>query len=130
WQRVRKLPLNLHPRHFPVPHEKAATLVIAAEQSGGDPLRLAHALLRAVWADDRNIDDTDTLRQIARETGEDAEALLSRAADEDITRLYQRYTAEALATGVFGAPTYVIDDELFWGQDRLDFVRERLDELT
>ena len=126
WREARKLPLNLHPRYFPVAHDKAAGLVIAAEQNGGNPLRLTHALLRAVWAEERNIDDVETLRAVAQECGEDADTLITRSSDPEIARLYESYSAEALVAGVFGVPAYVIEGEIFWGQDRLDFVEARL----
>jgi len=126
WREARGLPLNLHPRYFPAPQEKASHLVIAAEQVGGDPLKLAHALLRAVWAEERDISDPETLYKVAEECGEDVASLRERADDPGVGRLYESYTDEALAAGVFGAPTYLLDGELFWGQDRLDFLEARL----
>ncbi|HEY5597778.1 MAG TPA: 2-hydroxychromene-2-carboxylate isomerase [Kiloniellales bacterium] len=126
WRSYLDMPLNLKPKHFPAPEQQAACLVIAAARSGGDPLRLAHAILRAVWAEERNIADADTLQAIARETGHDDRNLMRAAQDPETLKTYEAYTAEAMSRGVFGAPTYVIDGELFWGQDRLDFVDRAL----
>lgn len=126
WSAYRGLPLNLHPKHFPAPEGRAAGLVIAAGQGGGDPLRLAHAILRAVWAEERDIAEEATLEEIARDTGHDARALLARAGEAKVRAAYEALTEEALARGVFGAPTYVFNDELFWGQDRLDFLDRAL----
>lgn len=126
WSKALDMPLNLHPRHFPVPDALAAGLVIAADQGGGDPLRLAHALLRAVWAEERDISDPATLEALAAETGHDGLALMARAGEPEIKTAYEALTEEALAAGVFGAPTYAYEGELFWGQDRLDFLDRAL----
>lgn len=125
WRQARDLPLVLHPPYFPAAEADAAHLVLAAGQHGGDPLRLAHAILRAVWAEERNIADRKTLQVILEETGEDA-ALMEHAGSAEMQGAREALTAEALARGVFGAPTYVYDDELFWGQDRLEFLDRAL----
>ncbi len=126
WRDHLDMPLNLRPKFFPVPEQLAACLVIAAGKAGGDPLRLAHAILRAVWAEDRDIADSDTLQAIARETGHDDPNLMAAAADPDTQSAYEAQTENALSRGVFGAPTHVVDGTLFWGQDRLDFVDRAL----
>lgn len=126
WAKTRGVPLNLHPKFFPAAEEDAARLVAAAEASGGDPLKLTHAILRAVWAEERNIADSDTLRALARETGHDAAKLSAKAQQPQALATFEGYTQEALKRRVFGSPTYVYKDELFWGQDRLDFLERAL----
>jgi 2-hydroxychromene-2-carboxylate isomerase len=88
--------------------------------------KLSYALLRAVWVDERNIADHPTLAAIADEIGMDGRALLAATEDAAVQAEYQANTDEAMARGVFGAPTYVFDGELFWGQDRLDMLAWRL----
>lgn len=126
WREVRGLPLNLHPKFFPAAEGTAACAVIAAGEAGGDPLKLAHAILRAVWAEERNIADPGTLDALADETGHQGPDITAKAADEEVRRKYRDLTAEALAAGVFGAPTYIFAGEMFWGQDRLDFLDRAL----
>jgi 2-hydroxychromene-2-carboxylate isomerase len=126
WRAFRDMPLNLHPKHFPAKEQMAAGLVIAAGMGGGNPMRLAHAIMRAVWAEDRDIADLPTLEAIARETGHDELSLLARAAEPEVREAYTACTEEALERGVFGSPTYIYQDELFWGQDRLDFLDRAL----
>jgi 2-hydroxychromene-2-carboxylate isomerase len=128
WRRFLDMPLTLHPRHFPTPAAKAAGLVVAAGLEGGDPLALAQAVLRALWAEERDIEADDTLEELARATGHDAGALMTRARAPDIGAAQDAFTEEALARGVFGAPTYALGEELFWGQDRLDFLDRALAE--
>jgi len=122
-----KLPLNLHPKFFPVPGDDSSRLIIAVDQHDGADaaMRLCGALLSAVWADERNIADHEVLAELLQEQHLDA-ARLDQSKQPGAQSAYQAYTDEALKLGVFGAPTFVVDGELFWGQDRLDFLQRRL----
>ena len=128
WSRHLGLPLNLQPRHFPVPAELASRWILAAQsvQGAAGALKLAGAMMRAVWAEERNIADADTLTAIASEQGFDAKTLAERSAAADIGARYDALTQEAIDRQVFGAPTYIYRDEPFWGQDRLDFLERAL----
>jgi len=127
WSRYLQVPLNLHPAHFPVSADLASRFVLAALEEGVDAaLDLVGALGRALWAEDRDIADPATLAAVAAATGRDAAALAARAEAPDIAVRYKVLTQEAIDRGVFGAPTYVCDGELFWGQDRLDFLDRAL----
>jgi carboxymethylenebutenolidase len=121
------LPLNLHPKFFPVAADDAARLIIAVDQHDGSAaaLRLAGAILRAVWVQERDISDAATLAALLAEHGLEAQRLEQSRAPA-VQERYDANTQEATQLGVFGAPTYAIDGELFWGQDRLDFVQRRL----
>ena len=121
------LPLNLHPKHFPVPADDAARLIIAVQQHDGTAAALAftEALMRAVWVEDRHIADPATLAALLAENGLGAQRLdESRGAAAQ--QAYDANTERAITLGVFGAPTYAVAGELFWGQDRLDFLQRRL----
>jgi carboxymethylenebutenolidase len=122
-----QLPLNLQPKYFPVPGDAAARLVHATDmQHGADAaLQLAGTVLKAVWADQMNIDDEPTLRVLLQRCALPATLIGAAQAGEVQTR-YDAATQQAVDAGVFGAPSYVVDGELFWGQDRLDFVARRL----
>jgi 2-hydroxychromene-2-carboxylate isomerase len=126
WRDRLGVPLNIHPKHFPVPADDAARLIIAADLAVGTDaaLGLAKGLMRAVWAEERNIADADTRAAIVAECGLDAAALDGQAAAAHDA--YETYTAEALECGLFGMPWYVVDDVPFWGQDRLEFVERAL----
>jgi carboxymethylenebutenolidase len=122
------VPLTLEPKFFPVDATPAALAVIAADASVGPAaaMPLAGALMRACWAEERDLADASTLAEIVREQGLDPDALLGPEARDAARRRFDAYTQEAIDRGVFGAPTYVVDGELFWGQDRLDFLARRL----
>ena len=121
------LPLNIKPRYFPVAGDDAARLIIAVETADGAAaaLRITGAVLAAVWAQERNIADATTLAELLAECGLPAVRLQDSRAREVRAR-YERNTQQAIDAGVFGSPSYVIDGEIFWGQDRLDFVERRL----
>jgi 2-hydroxychromene-2-carboxylate isomerase len=123
----RGLPLIPQPAFFPVNGNAAALLIIAADETAGADaaLDLAGRVGAAIWAEQRNVADAAVLQALLAEAGLPA-ALAERATDPAIAARYAAYTADALAAGVFGAPSYVIDGEVFWGQDRLDFVERRL----
>ena len=126
WRELLDLRCNLEPPYHPVADRRACYLAIAAMRHGLDWSRLSYALLRAVWVEDRNIADHATLAAIADENGMDGKTLLAATEDDAVKAEYQANTDEAIALGVFGAPTYAFEGELFWGQDRLAMLEWRL----
>ncbi|MCX7892992.1 MAG: 2-hydroxychromene-2-carboxylate isomerase [Burkholderiales bacterium] len=122
------IPLNVEPRHFPVDPTPAAVAIIAADAAFGAEaaMRLAGGCLRAVWAEERDIADTAEIAAIALEQGVDAQRLMRAEAAAAARAKFDAYTEEAIARGVFGAPSYVLDGEIFWGQDRLEFLDRAL----
>lgn len=126
WRDYLGVPINFQPKHFPAPDGLAARMVIAARDGGQDAIKLAHAIMRGAWAEERNVADADTLKQIAAETGLDGAALLALAEAPEAKAALTAGTEQAIAAQVFGAPSYVFDGEIFWGQDRLDFLDRAL----
>lgn len=132
WPAHLGIPLNPEPAFFPVPSDDAALIVIAADHEGNDGstdagMRLAGAILRACWAEERNIADHAVLAACADQCGLDGRALLEASRADAVRQRYQDYTADAIAAQVFGAPTYLYQGEMFWGQDRLEFLARALD---
>jgi len=122
WSKHRGLSLNLHPKYFPCDESRAAGLVLAAIGNGDGPGALVNAILSAVWAEERNIADDETLLELAAGVGLDGEKLLATADGPEIAAEWDKISDDAIAHGVFGSPFYVVGDEPFWGQDRLDMV--------
>lgn len=135
WRKYLGMPMVLEPRYYPKDGKPAGWnkppgwMVIAAQEAGGDAPLLSHALLRALWAEERDTANPEVRRAIADENGFDGAALLAAETSAPIQALYKQYSEEAEALGVFGAPTYVLNGERFWGQDRLAFVDRALDAL-
>lgn len=121
------IPLNPEPRHFPVAGDPAGWLItVVADQDGADAaMRLTGAVGRAIWMQERNVADDSVLTELLEENGLNA-SRLGQSKQADVKTRYDENTRLAIDTGVFGAPSYVIDGEIFWGQDRLDFVERRL----
>jgi 2-hydroxychromene-2-carboxylate isomerase len=126
WRDAVGVPLTVHPKFFPVPADLAAKTIIAADLAAGTDaaLGLAGAVMRACWAEERDISDPATLAAIVAAQGLDSAALAARA--DEATTAYDTYTAEAVEHQVFGAPWYQVGDTPFWGQDRLEFVDRAL----
>ena len=120
-------PLNVAPKFFPVAGDDAARLIIAvAQHDGADAaMHITDAVLRAVWVEDRNIADEATLAALLEERELTARRL-EDAHSQAVAERYEANTQRAIEAGVFGAPSYVVGGEIFWGQDRLDFVDRRL----
>ena len=121
------VPLNPHPRFFPVGGDDASRLIIAVDLLEGAlaALNITGAVLAAVWAQERNIADPAVLAELLSEQRLPAQAM-DKSHSQQVQECYERYTQEAIDAGVFGAPSYVVDGEIFWGQDRLDYLQRRL----
>lgn len=127
WSRRLQVPLNLHPKFFPVDERLAVGIVLAAQEDGHDGLELATSFGAAVWVQDRNLADENVLTEVLSAGGLSA-LLVDEGKDARFDAVLDKNTQEAVAAGVFGVPTFKIGDQLFWGQDRLDFVEEALRE--
>ena len=127
WSGWRGVPLVTEPRHYrgevEEPDERlAALMVTAAKAAGEDSLALAHAIGRALWAEERFPFVRSELLSIAQTIGFDGPSLLAAAERPETARLYESQTERAIARGVFGMPFYIWRDEPFWGQDRLEML--------
>src|SRR5690349_18522778 len=124
WREVRNIPLILQPRNSPSNDLAATRLVIAAKLQGKDAHKLATELGRALWELDEPLGETAVMEAAAKRAGIDAAAVRAGGRpDAELDQLYEQYTQEALAAGVFGAPSFVLPSgEIFWGQDRLEML--------
>ena len=122
-----QLPLNLQPAFFPVKGDASAQLIVTVDELDGTDaaLTLTGAVLAACWAQDRDIADPTTLAALLQECGLPAERL-AQSQTPAVAVACQAHTQAAIDGGVFGAPSYVLDGEIFWGQDRLDFLQHQL----
>ncbi|MEX0960096.1 MAG: 2-hydroxychromene-2-carboxylate isomerase [Burkholderiales bacterium] len=123
WRDFLGVPLVLEPKYFPYDSTLAALAIIAATERGQEAaMRLTGAILRGCWAEERNMADESELAAAIRAEGLDPTGLLASARTPATRARYEALTQEAIDLDVFGAPTYVYKGELFWGQDRLDFL--------
>jgi len=128
WSEFLGIPMNVQPKFFPVSPELANRMLIAARLTHGVDvaMSLSSAVMRGLWAEEKNIGDEDTLVQIAGSLGLDGKALIKSSETASVQAEYDRNTEDATAASVFGSPWYVLDGESFWGQDRLDFLERAM----
>jgi 2-hydroxychromene-2-carboxylate isomerase len=126
WREHLGMPLTLEPAYFPADENLAARTVIAVQERGLDCGALAETYMRVVWAEEKNIADPEVIDEIAAAHGHDGPGLREAAEARTVGERYEEFTEEAVAASVFGYPTYIVDGEMFWGQDRLDFVARAL----
>jgi 2-hydroxychromene-2-carboxylate isomerase len=124
WREFLDVPLTLQPRYFPYDALLASCMIVAARQQAGNEaaMRLAGGVLKACWAEERDMANEGELKAVANAQGLQGEALLGEARGPAAQSEYERLTQEAIERDVFGAPTYIYQGEPFWGQDRLELL--------
>lgn len=127
WSEARGAPtMPGIPTHHAKDPALANSMLIAGLGRGIDIDRLAHAMLEAHWRDDADLADQPTLVAIGHAVGIDPESLLDGALTPQVQQVYRANTEEAIRRSVFGSPTYVVDGDMFYGQDRLEMVERAL----
>ena len=126
WRDKRGLDFKLQPKNWPFNGRLADGIVIAAVEAGLDPDPFLRIGFPAVWEDERNLGDAAVLTELANRAGLPGETLVKRAAEDAIGAVYEQNRQDAIEGGVFGAPAYVLDGEVFWGQDRIELLDDAL----
>ena len=126
WRDKRGLTFNLQPANWPFNARLADGVVIAALEAGLDPERFLQRAFAAVWEHQLNLADPATLEKLADESGLPGKQLVERSGTDAISAAYEQNRQDALAADVFGSPVYVLDGEVFWGQDRIELLDDAL----
>ena len=126
WRDKRGLKFHLQPANWPFNARLADGVVIAALEAGFDPTQYLARGFAAVWEDQLSLADAATIAKLADESDLPGKQLVERSEQEAISAAYEQNRQEALAADVFGSPAYVLDGEVFWGQDRIDFLEDAL----
>jgi 2-hydroxychromene-2-carboxylate isomerase len=126
WRDKRGLSFHFQPRHVPLNARLADGVVIAAVELGLDPDPFLRRAFPAVWEDELNLADPATVAKLANDTGLPGEKLVERSGSEEISAAYEQNRQDAIAADVFGSPVYVLDGEVFWGQDRIELLADAL----
>jgi len=132
WRDHLGVDLNVHPKHWPNDETTAANMLVVLRENNSiqAALQFGGLVMKGVWSDDRDIADTATLIHMANQSGHDGNDLLKEASDPKWAALRQSQSDAAVKRGVFGAPSYCVEDQIYWGQDRLDFVQRHLKRLS
>ena len=125
WRDALAIPIRVKPRYFPADETTAAHCVLAVRETAGDQpaVDLAHRVLKALWEEDADTGDRETLVRLIGEVGLDGTSILALAGAEQWAALRSRETQAAIDRGIFGVPTYAVGEDIFWGQDRLEFLK-------
>jgi 2-hydroxychromene-2-carboxylate isomerase len=126
WRERRKLKFELRPKYWPFDVALADRFVIATVERGLDPEAFMRKAFSAVWEEERNLADEATLTAIAADAVLPASELVAEAKSDATQRLYEQNFHDAVGADVFGSPCYVLEGEVFWGQDRLDLLNDAL----
>jgi 2-hydroxychromene-2-carboxylate isomerase len=128
WRDHLNIPIQIQPKFFPANEQLSAPCVIAVRETIGDQpaIKLAHRILKALWQEEKHPADPATLAALITDVGLDADNVMKLGSDPKWAERRIADTQAALDRNVFGAPSYVVGDDIFWGQDRLEFVQRRL----
>jgi 2-hydroxychromene-2-carboxylate isomerase len=126
WREKRGLAFHLRPQHWPFDADLANCAVEALAASGADPADFVQRAFAGVWEAQRDLADRAVVAELLRAAGLSPDSILAQVDSESIRGSYERNRLDAIATGVFGSPAYVLDGEIFWGQDRLDLLDDAL----
>jgi 2-hydroxychromene-2-carboxylate isomerase len=126
WRDKRGLNFHLQPAHWPFNARLADGVVIAAIEAGLDPDPFLRRAFAAVWEDQLNLADPAALVELVDQSGLPSKQLIERSASEEVGAVYEQNRQDALEADVFGSPAYVLDGEVFWGQDRIELFADAL----
>ena len=126
WREKRGLSFHLHPRNWPFNARLADGVVLAAIANGDDPEPYVKAVYPAVWERQLDLGDAAVIAGLANEAGLAGTKLVEQSGSNAIASVYEKNRDDAIAAGVFGSPAYILDGEVFWGQDRLELLADAL----
>ncbi|RJF70488.1 2-hydroxychromene-2-carboxylate isomerase [Rhodopseudomonas palustris] len=126
WRDKRGVDFKLWPKHWPFDARLADGVVLAALAAGLDPEPYVQRAFPAVWQSERDLADPAVLIELANAAGLPGDKLVAHAASDQIRAAYEQNRQDAIAADVFGSPSYVLDGEVFWGQDRIELLADAL----
>jgi 2-hydroxychromene-2-carboxylate isomerase len=131
WSEYLKIKLVPQPKFFPSKSLLPSLVIVASKiKNTKKEFILANDIMNALWVEELDIDNEKTLFKIITKTGLDADEIMTFAKTSDCNITFENYTSKAIKNHVFGAPTFIIEDQVYWGQDRLDFVERHLNQLS
>ena len=129
WRNRLELELNLEPQYFPTDSNLASRVIIGAIEAGHDVAELVYQLMRTVWVREEDVSETSVVIGAIERSGGSVDDLLAAANHSNVQDIIFENSEQAVSKGVFGVPSYVVGEEVFWGQDRLEFLDLFLNEV-
>ena len=122
WRSRLKLELNLEPQFFPTDSNLASCVIIGAIEAGLNVTELVYELVRSVWVREEDVSETSVVVGAIERSGISPDDLLATIRNSKVQDILVQNSEQAVGKGVFGVPSYVVGEEVFWGQDRLEFL--------
>jgi len=129
WSEFLNIKINIKPKFFPPTDPHIPAKYTVAANLLGVKVFFGHELLKKLWIEEQDISDEKNIEIISKQFKINFKELSSLAKSEKVSKIYADNTEEAIKKNVFGAPTYIFNNELFWGQDRLEFLERALNKL-
>ena len=126
WSEFLDIKINLKPKYFPPRDPHLSGKYTIAANLLGIKLVFGHELLKQLWSEEKDIADEKNIEVTSDLFNLNFKELSELAKSEKVSKIYQDNTEEAIVKNVFGSPTYIFNSELFWGQDRLEFLERAL----
>jgi 2-hydroxychromene-2-carboxylate isomerase len=126
WRDKRGLNFQIRPQHWPFNARLADGTVIAAMLAGLNPEPFLRRAFAGVWEGELNLGDPETVAALANDAGLPGADLVKRSASGEVEAVYDQNRQDAIAVDVFGSPAWVLDGEVFWGQDRIELLADAL----
>ena len=131
WGDYLNIKIVPEPKFFPSRSLLPSLLIIAAKmRKTNKDFQLAGDIMHALWVEELNVDDENVLKNITDKLSLDTEDLLALAKSQECENIFKEYTKIAIDKYVFGAPTYILEDQIYWGQDRLEFIERHILKLN
>jgi 2-hydroxychromene-2-carboxylate isomerase len=126
WSKFLNIQINLKPKFFPPKDPHLPSKYTIAANLLGVKIVFGHELLKLIWSEEKDISDEKNIEIVSNFFKLNFTELSELAKSEKVSKIYQENTNEAVEKDVFGSPTYIFNNEIFWGQDRLDFLERAL----
>ena len=120
------MPNSIKPKYFPVDPTISHKIIIIAQNKNMDPFDITFTFMKSVWADEKDITNDETIKNICKQNNISSDLILDEVNSSEINNQYLKNTEEALKNNVWGSPTFIYNNELFWGQDRIEFLERAI----
>ena len=126
WSEYLSIPLKIKPKFFPVDPTLSQKIIIAANNNNINPSAVAFSFMKAVWTEEKDISNEETIKEVCKDCNLDFNLLIEQAKSDETNNQYTQNTEEAMNNNVWGSPTFIYNSELFWGQDRIEFLERAI----
>jgi len=126
WSEYLSIPLTIKPKFFPVDPTLSQKIIIAANNNNINPSAVTFSFMKAVWTEEKDISNEETIKEVCKDCNLDFNLLIEQAKSDETNNQYTQNTEEAMNNNVWGAPTFIYNSELFWGQDRIEFLERAI----